>query len=156
MAAANAIDRTGGIVEVVASSSLLDELDDVDVKSTSNEEDELEDDFFLLSDISYDAILSLHPFSNSGIAIFCTGVGPSIKPNPWRLLTSPVTASTNSVSNPNLDHSNVPSFDVLAGKESSKDDFGDENGNDDLDDKLLSLLILLFEVSGEGVEVVVV
>ena len=49
-------------------------------------------------------------------------------------------------------------MDVLAGKESSKDDFGDENGNDDLDDKLLSLIsiLLLFEASGEGVEVVVV
>ena len=79
----------------------------------------------------------------TGIAIRCTGVGPSINPNPNRLSTSPTTASTRSVSSPSFDHSSVPSVILpllsiinIEGRESSNDERGAQNGDDDHDPRL--------------------
>ena len=150
VAAAKARDRTGGMV---VSDWLADEEDHelVFSRSTSNDDvtaEETELFFFSLSVFlifSNDAILSLHPDNISGIAIFCIGVGPSINPKPLRSAASPTTASTKSVSKPNLDHSSAPSViapcllvNSIDGRESSCDVRGAWKGSEDLEERLPS------------------
>mmetsp|Transcript_4274 Transcript_4274/g.9577 ORF Transcript_4274/g.9577 Transcript_4274/m.9577 type:complete len:200 (-) Transcript_4274:628-1227(-) len=149
VAAAKAKLRTGGMNEV---SAAVGE-DGEEEKSRSKSEPE-EEPLWLCLVFSKEAIRSLHPDNNSGIAIFCTGVGPSVNPKPLRLSGSPTTASTNSVSNPNFDHSNAPSVicpsgDNVAGRESSNDVRGAWKGREDFEERLPSL------VFGAGAEEVV-
>lgn len=87
--------------------------------------------FFFAPADSTCAILSLQPRKISGMAIFCTGVGPSVN---WSGFD--VNASTRSVRSPSLDHSSTPlllSESIAEGRESSKAFRGAEKGSDDDD-----------------------
>jgi hypothetical protein len=150
VAAAKATLRTGGMD---ANCCFVEDVSGEETSTSKDEEDEEELFAPLFLIFSIDAIRSLQPDKISGMAIFCTGVGPSINPRP-PADTSRVTPLTRSSSKPSFDHSNAPSNVLpsavsVTGIESSNDERGAWNGKEDLAEALFVLL------SGAGTDAVV-
>jgi len=79
VAAAKATLRTGGMDE---NCCFVKDLSGEETSTSKDDDDDKELFVALFLIFSIDAMRSLHPDKISGIAIFCTGVGPSINPRP--------------------------------------------------------------------------